>query len=99
MNRKNLWISQGKYKSFNTDKPMVLVMDEKTGATVLEPLYKTKITEEKARLLNYCVGCGDEKPAGEGKQVVCWECWRREDLPYKYYQGTLQEWIDELKNK
>ena len=46
MNRKKLWKSQGSYKSFNTGKPMVLVMDEKTGATVLEPLKKTKVENE-----------------------------------------------------
>jgi hypothetical protein len=39
MNRKELWKAQGSYKSFNTGKPMLLTMDDKTGATVLEPLY------------------------------------------------------------
>lgn len=40
MNRKEIWKSQGEYKSIKTKKPMILVMDKETGATVLEPLYK-----------------------------------------------------------
>lgn len=32
------WIAQGRYRSFNTNGPMLLVLDPKTGATILEPL-------------------------------------------------------------
>ena len=46
MNRKKIWEKQGKYKSFNTGEPMILVMDKETGATILEPLKKpTKCKE------------------------------------------------------
>ena len=43
-NLKKLWVSQGSYRSINTGKPMVLVLDKETGATVLQPLYKSKNT-------------------------------------------------------
>lgn len=41
MNRFTTWVKQGKYRSFRTGKPMILVLDKITGATVLEPLKKT----------------------------------------------------------
>jgi len=37
------WKKQGSYKSFNTGKPMILVMNSK-GQTVLDPLHTKKIT-------------------------------------------------------
>lgn len=40
--RLEAWKAQGRYKSFNTGKPMLLELDEKTGATTLSPLYKNK---------------------------------------------------------
>jgi hypothetical protein len=47
MSRLKSWIAQGRYKSFTTGKPMLLVLSKETGATILEPLYKThKITNK-----------------------------------------------------
>lgn len=48
MNRYKTWKAQGEYKSIGAQGnkkgvKMILVMDKNTGATVLEPLYKTKI--------------------------------------------------------
>jgi hypothetical protein len=43
MNRLKTWIAQGKYRSINTGEPMILVLDPKTGATILEPLTRKKI--------------------------------------------------------
>lgn len=45
MNRKQTWKAQGSYRSFRTNKPMLLVLDKATGATVLEPLH----TEAKSK--------------------------------------------------
>jgi hypothetical protein len=45
INLKKLWIAQGQYKSITTGQPMVIVMDEKTGGTVLQPLYKGRKEE------------------------------------------------------
>ena len=46
------WKAQGEYKSINTGKPMILVMDKETGATVLEPLYKSRnIKKEKKTIM------------------------------------------------
>lgn len=42
MNRYQTWKKQGRYRSFITGKPMLLVLDPKTGATVLEPLTPEK---------------------------------------------------------
>jgi hypothetical protein len=39
-----------------------------------------------------CRGCGSSKSVG---CVVCWDCFKyRKQLPFKYYEGTLQEWLD-----
>jgi len=43
-NRKKAWIAQGSYKSFNTGKPMLMRLDDATGATILEPLHRTSAT-------------------------------------------------------
>ena len=54
--------------------------------------------EKKARETEtVCRGCGGQKDAGVGACIVCWECWRREDLPFKYWNGTLDTWLETLK--
>jgi hypothetical protein len=47
MNRKKIWIAQGKYTRLGLQGnkkgvPMILVLDEKTGKTLLEPVYNKK---------------------------------------------------------
>jgi hypothetical protein len=38
-----------------------------------------------------CAGCKKYKRTG---LVVCWDCWKYETPhPYKYWQGTFEEWI------
>jgi len=61
MNRKTTWEKQGSYKSFNTGKPMIIVLDKATGATVLEPLHKQKAHKCEIWDINpggYCNVCG-----------------------------------------
>lgn len=41
MTRLEKWKKQGSYKSIRTGEPMLLVIDKETGATILEPLYRT----------------------------------------------------------
>lgn len=41
MDKQKLWIKQGRYKSEDGTK-MILVLDPKTGATILEPLVPKK---------------------------------------------------------
>lgn len=50
--------------------------------------------EHEARLSPVCRGCGGTKDSGEGACIVCWSCWRDPTYPFKYFQGTLQEWLD-----
>ena len=48
--------------------------------------------EERARTETVCRGCNGEKGAG---LIVCWPCFKyREDIvPFKYFGGTLSEWL------
>lgn len=52
-----------------------------------------KLTEEEIRRETICRGCGKEK--GEG-QIVCWQCfkYRKDIVPYKYFEGTFVEWLN-----
>lgn len=50
--------------------------------------------ETKARMTPICLGCGDDKDNGVGACVVCWACWRHPTHPFKYFAGSLQEWLD-----
>lgn len=58
MNRKKIWEAQGKYRSINTGKPMLLVLDKETGATVLEPLYTPR-----PKWCFYCDNKKDKHPS------------------------------------
>ena len=51
------------------------------------------ITEEQARELDVCPGCGEPKGPG---LMVCWVCFKyREDIcPLKYFGGTWGDWLD-----
>jgi predicted amidophosphoribosyltransferase len=77
MNKLKLWKSQGSYKSFNTGKPMVLVMDKNTGETVLEPLIKAKLI---------CGGCAKPIPKYEDFPgtlcITCYEKTPQSKAPY-----------------
>lgn len=52
--------------------------------------------ESHARTLTTCPGCGKPKETG---CIVCWHCFkRREDIcPFKYYEGSLADWLNEYK--
>lgn len=59
---------------------------------IISPLEKT------ARSEDFCRGCNGPKEArAEGGPIVCWTCWRRPDNPFKYFQGTLEEWLEAIK--
>ncbi len=55
-----------------------------------------KVSEDQARTEQTCRGCGDDKGLG---LVVCWGCfkYRTDFTPFKYYGGTLQDWLDYIK--
>ena len=48
--------------------------------------------EARARTETVCRGCNGEKGTG---LIVCWPCFKyREDIvPFKYFDGTLSEWL------
>ena len=46
--------------------------------------------ETKARTETTCRGCGKPKETGP---IVCWNCWHDEDHGFKYFDGTLEEWL------
>jgi len=46
--------------------------------------------EDKQRDKLICAGCGKPKDTG---LIVCWECFKRGPNPYKYFQGTFEQWL------
>jgi len=46
------------------------------------------ISEKQARTMTVCV-CGKPKDVG---CEVCWDCFKRGDLPLKYFDGPFEEW-------
>lgn len=59
---------------------------------------ETKSFESFARDLHFCLGCARPKDLG---LVVCWDCFKsRNDVtPFKYWQGDLVSWLEEIKKK
>lgn len=59
---------------------------------------KEIITEEQAREMADCVGCGKVKSKG---LVVCWDCfkYRKDVTPLKYFPGELSQWLIQLIEK
>ncbi len=53
------------------------------------------VNEEEQRQSTVCAGCHYSKGIGE---IVCWACFKDGKLPYKYYQGTFTEWLNEKNN-
>jgi hypothetical protein len=51
--------------------------------------------EEGQRSKTTCVGCGSHKDIG---LIICWSCFKyRDDIPvFKYYQGSLREWLADI---
>ena len=50
-----------------------------------------KITEEEAREMEDCPGCGEKKGKG---LVVCWTCFKEGKNPFKWANTSLAEWIE-----
>lgn len=48
---------------------------------------------QEARMSPVCPRCKGEKDNGDGCCIVCWNCWRDEKNPYKYFSGTLREYL------
>lgn len=50
------------------------------------------VTEDQARELLMCLGCGKAKDKG---LVVCWTCFKytTAKTPLKYFDGSLVEWL------
>lgn len=44
-----------------------------------------------ARQERYCRGCGNAK---EHHCLVCWDCFKRCEVPFKYFDGTLDRWLE-----
>lgn len=51
------------------------------------------VSEELARTETKCRGCNKEKEIG---LVVCWSCFKHPVHPFKTYNGTLSQWIEEI---
>ena len=51
--------------------------------------------QEHVRTETICRGCGEAKGTG---LLVCWTCFKyREDIvPFKYFRGTLTEWLEAI---
>lgn len=46
--------------------------------------------ETKARKLDVCPGCGKPKSIG---CIVCWDCFKGGDNPFKYADISLLDWL------
>ena len=60
-------------------------------------LFKNKMTikkEEEIREAKKCIGCDKEKQKG---CIVCWNCFKYIDNPFKYFKGSLSEWLETIK--
>ena len=44
----------------------------------------------KARKLDVCTGCGEFKSIG---CIVCWQCFKFGDNPFKYADLSLLDWL------
>jgi hypothetical protein len=53
----------------------------------------TTIKENEARPGRLCV-CGAEKTVGA---VVCWNCWGDGKSPFKYFDGSFEQWQAERR--
>jgi hypothetical protein len=51
--------------------------------------------EQQARTETFCRGCGKEKDI---EAIVCWTCFKYRDdiVTFKYFDGTLTEWLRTL---
>jgi hypothetical protein len=47
--------------------------------------------EDIERNKTLCIGCDDSKDIG---LVVCWSCFKHSQHPYKFFDGTLLEWLE-----
>lgn len=63
---------------------------KKERAAMTEKKRAILTTEEWARRLGFCIGCGKPKPQG---LLVCVECWKYGERPLKDYQGSFEEWL------
>ena len=46
------------------------------------------------RAESVCRGCGKDK--GQPSMLMCWGCFKYVDNPFKYYDGSLLEWLREV---
>lgn len=51
--------------------------------------------EDTQRKLTSCIACGDEKDLG---LVVCWNCYKYIDNPYKTSNLDFEEWLKTVKS-
>lgn len=49
--------------------------------------------EDEQRKTTTCIACGDDKPIGN---VVCWNCFKHRDNPYKYSELELEDWLKSI---
>lgn len=54
------------------------------------------IKEEKIRNAKKCLGCGKEKQVN---CLVCWDCFKYRKNAFKYFRGSLFEWLEKIGQK
>lgn len=48
------------------------------------------MTEDQARIMTVCPRCKKEKSQG---LVVCWNCFKYIPNAFKFFQGSLAQWL------
>lgn len=50
--------------------------------------------EKEQRNSTICIGCGYSK---QSNTLLCWQCYKYCDLPFKDFNGTLEEWLEIIR--
>ena len=53
-------------------------------------LIMSESLDKQARASKHCLACGNAK---DTSIVVCWTCWKYGENPFKYFKGSLKEFI------
>jgi hypothetical protein len=53
----------------------------------------TNTLEAEQRTKTTCIACGEDKSLG---CIVCWNCFKYIDNPFKESQLSLKEWLKEI---
>jgi len=72
-----------------------MTLQEQKSTSDLMLLEKNINDDNYLRKAEMCIGCGQEKQIG---CVVCWGCFKSGDNPFKWFNGTISEWVKTMRS-